>query len=353
MKKTQVALAALALVASTAALADGVTIYGTLDAAVARTTGHSTYFSGAGAMVAGNNIGFKGSEDLGNGMKASFNLEAGIDLNGNSNNGGGATACAAANPGACNGSIFSRLANVNLSGEFGGITAGMQLSPMVAAYAGTGTLGNGHFFVNYIANAGGAAVNTAGATSGTYYEGFFIPNAVTYTSPSMGGFTLNAMTQTKTGNGRGTVADGVDTDSYQAYSLTGAIGQINIAAAYDTRKTLYSTSMIAANTSFGPLKVAGSVYSTKTDGADRVGSYSVEGGYALSDALNVGLQYGKIDATNEQTLTSVFAKYALSKRTGLYATYITGKNISSSFDTRGQAYSGNNNTTAVGVTHSF
>ena len=35
MKKTQVALAALALVASTAALADGVTVYGAVDAAVA------------------------------------------------------------------------------------------------------------------------------------------------------------------------------------------------------------------------------------------------------------------------------------------------------------------------------
>ena len=111
--------------------------------------------------------------------------------------------------------------------------------------------------------------------------------------------------------------------------------------------------MVAANTSFGPLKIAGSFYSTKTDGLDRVTSSSVEGGYDISDALNVGLQYARIDATSEQTLTSVFAKYALSKRTGLYATYLTGKNISSSFDTRGQAYSGNNNTTAVGVTHSF
>jgi len=37
MKKTQVALAALALVASTAALADGVTVSGSLDAGVAHT----------------------------------------------------------------------------------------------------------------------------------------------------------------------------------------------------------------------------------------------------------------------------------------------------------------------------
>ena len=38
MKKTQFALAALALVASTAAFADGVTVYGTVDASVGKIT---------------------------------------------------------------------------------------------------------------------------------------------------------------------------------------------------------------------------------------------------------------------------------------------------------------------------
>ncbi len=42
MKKTQVALAALALVASTAALADGVTLSGSLDAGIAATNAAAT-----------------------------------------------------------------------------------------------------------------------------------------------------------------------------------------------------------------------------------------------------------------------------------------------------------------------
>ena len=100
MRKTQVALAALALVASTAALADGVTVSGNLDAGIARTTTNNdadtarigTNFSGAGGFVAGNNINFSGTEDIG-GLKAGFTLGAGIDLgNGSSGNGGSAAA---------------------------------------------------------------------------------------------------------------------------------------------------------------------------------------------------------------------------------------------------------------------
>jgi predicted porin len=68
MKKTQVALAALALVASTAAMAN-VTIYGTLDAAITNTNnGKGTAFDGTGSWTAPSHLGFKGSEDIGGGM---------------------------------------------------------------------------------------------------------------------------------------------------------------------------------------------------------------------------------------------------------------------------------------------
>ncbi|MEO0315902.1 MAG: Gram-negative porin, partial [Pseudomonadota bacterium] len=78
MRKTQVALAAMALVASTAVLADGVTVYGTLDTSVTKTSGSSNAFDGTGNW--GTSLfGIKGSEDLGNGMTASFNLEGGLN----------------------------------------------------------------------------------------------------------------------------------------------------------------------------------------------------------------------------------------------------------------------------------
>jgi predicted porin len=125
MKKTQVALAALALVASTAALADGVTVYGRVDASVAKQTGSNTSFDGSGNWDT-SVFGIRGSEDLGNGLKASFNLETGVNIgNGASANNGTTTEVGA---GTVN-NLFARLANINLSGDFGTVSAGTQLSP--------------------------------------------------------------------------------------------------------------------------------------------------------------------------------------------------------------------------------
>nr|NDG08587.1 porin [Oxalobacteraceae bacterium] len=96
MKKTQMALAAVALVASTAAMAD-VTVSGSID------TGVGSYNSAA--APGSNKIGFQeggsnggsaltiaGSDDLGGGMKASFTLQTGFDAGtGAVSNGGAVT----------------------------------------------------------------------------------------------------------------------------------------------------------------------------------------------------------------------------------------------------------------------
>jgi len=71
MKKTQIALAALALVASTAAIADGVKVSGQIDVGVGHTTGVGSYME-QGGWADNSNIGFSGEETLGNGMKAFF-----------------------------------------------------------------------------------------------------------------------------------------------------------------------------------------------------------------------------------------------------------------------------------------
>ena len=151
MKKTQVALAALALVASTAALAD-VTVYGAVDAAVAHSNGgKGTYFDGTGSWTAPSHLGFKGGEDLGGGMKASFQLETGVSLNNGAATSGGSGGTHSATYGA----LMTRVATVGLSGDFGSVTLGQQLSPyiipnVVAAGAG---MGPGSFFVNQIGRA--------------------------------------------------------------------------------------------------------------------------------------------------------------------------------------------------------
>jgi len=387
MKKTQVALAALALVASTAALADGVTVYGNLDAGIANTsmkktativgqgptgdTAVGTYFSGAGAFTAGNYLGFRGSEDLGDGLKANFNLEAGLDTgNGFAANGGTGNAAAG------DGVLFTRQANVGLAGGFGSLTAGLQLSPFIASVAGTGTLGNGHFFVNRLLSIGGSAAyagNAGTAAPGSGSGGFFVPNSVSYSTPSMMGWTASAMTSTKTGTtGGGALGNPLDTNSYQAYSLTGTIGALNTSLAYHSRSDTYTASAISANTKLGDVTFAGSYMSAKYDAAAavgdmagvRVGSWNIGAGYPFTEAFSGTLQYAQNDITGgKQALTGVGLQYTLSKRTFLYGSYTQATNgAASSYDQRvnitnavygGTTAAESNHTIAVGVAHSF
>ena len=119
MKKSLIALAVLA--ASGAAMAQSsVTLFGIVDA---------TYAYGSGSVAnksqltnSGYNssrLGFRGVEDLGGGMSASFHLEAGL----NNDNGSGATT-STNNQGASGvtgggGLTFNRRSTVSLNGGFG------------------------------------------------------------------------------------------------------------------------------------------------------------------------------------------------------------------------------------------
>ncbi|MBU0828125.1 MAG: porin, partial [Gammaproteobacteria bacterium] len=128
MKKSLIALAVLA--ASGAAMAQSsVTLFGIVDA---------TYAYGSGSVAnksqltnSGYNssrLGFRGVEDLGGGMSASFWLEAGV----NNDNGSGANTstnnqgAAAAGGG---GLTFNRRSTVSLNGGFGEVRLGRDYTP--------------------------------------------------------------------------------------------------------------------------------------------------------------------------------------------------------------------------------
>lgn len=353
MKKSNIALAALALIASTAAMAEGVTVYGVIDAGIAKTTGSGTYLDGTGGFNGGNWIGFKGSEDLGNGMKADFQLESGLNTNGLVDNGG------AAGAGDNNaGVLFSRVSTVGLSGDFGSVKIGQQLSPYILAQA-VGTAGNGHFFVNRIVMGGGgsfgnAAVNMGGGNFGM--NGFFIPNAVSYTSPAIGGFTATVLTSTKTGASGGGVAAADASDRYDALMIGGAVAGVNVTAGYQKRKDTDRGMTLSASYTIGELTLAGNYTDFKAEATTAVKSWSASGSYQVMPALSVSLQYARNNLDAAQTLTNVGASYALSKRTSLYATYGTATNGAiSGYSLRGSyaATGDRNNTTAAGVIHSF
>src|SRR4051812_28117453 len=80
MKKSLLALAVLGAFAGAASAQSSVTIYGIVDTSIAHIDNGN---DSVNALRSGNNnssrIGFKGAEDLGNGLKATFVLENGIN----------------------------------------------------------------------------------------------------------------------------------------------------------------------------------------------------------------------------------------------------------------------------------
>jgi len=324
MKKTQVALAALALVASSAALAE-VTIYGTLDAAIANSTGKGTYLDGTGSWTAPSHLGFRGEEDLGGGLKANFNLETGVSLNQGAATSGGYASFG----GSRNGALFTRVATIGLSGDFGAVSIGQQLSPFIipVVVGGGAGMGPGSFFVNRLILSGYGAA----ALSGPNYthDGFFQSNSIQYTTPSISGWTVTAMTTTKAAAGDGVIGASDPAESYQAYTVAGAVGSIGLMGGYQTRKNTYSSWVITAT---APLTeslslAANYISNDETKGALSGLKINSTGGmlnYKLSDVLSTQFAYAQNDTEIKQKLTSLSMKYDLSKRTFAYASWARG-----------------------------
>ena len=171
MKKTLIALAALAAAGATLAQSS-VTIYGRLDLGMSQheTTTSSTVrdqFSLAGAQNewTGSRLGFRGTEDLGGGLRAGFVYEIGI------------------NPDRDTGTnAQTRLANLSLSGGFGTVVVGtfMNAFDTVRGFSPAD---------NSIA--GGRATQFEAAALLDRFDSRS-QNAIAYVSPDFNGFRFSA-----------------------------------------------------------------------------------------------------------------------------------------------------------------
>jgi len=333
MKKTLIALAAVA--ATGAAFAQSsVTLYGVADVAV----GKANTAAGAGLSntiaatanptglglgndkfqaIASNTLnngtsryGFRGVEDLGGGLKAGFNFEAGISLaDGSANKSGG--------------QAFSRAANVSLMGGFGEIRAGRSLNASyysVASWELTGTA-NYSVVANQFNYAGAGPRDTA---------------QVMYRSPSFSGLTVDVATVLKGNDAAATAGD----QSKYDIAATYVAGPLAASLAYNKVSGATKNVAVGAKYNFGAFTVAGSFQ-------DPAG---VKKGFTVGVSAPVGpvtLTADIARATNTADKNTDFlleAKYALSKRTFAYGVYMRdgavagGKSVS--------AY-------AVGVRHNF
>jgi predicted porin len=363
MKKFTLVATAVASLVSTSVMAQStVTIYGIIDAAYVYTTKQAGGSKSAidGGQLATSRWGIKGSEDLGNGMKANFGLESTIA------NDTGATGSTFGTPAAA--TMFDRQATVGLSGDFGSLNLGRQnnLAVDVAAITGEPS-GFAHAGTN--PNVFFSALNSAGLYGAFGANGggaaFRQNNSVKYLTPEFSGFGGGLM-----------YAFGEQGGSTSKNSYTGILGKyasgpLAAALVYSKLKDVNSNTLTVwgggAKFSLDAFTLKGTYAQTKDETANnKIAITGLGLDYALSPALTLTgafynvKQSGAIDGKDRQYLA--IGKYALSKRTSIYSSFTHAKADSAVTATNGGALlsaglitTGNDtaNRFSFGVLHSF
>jgi len=321
----QIALGLLAAVAASGAFAQSsVTVYGRLNVTVES----SKYGEDADRVGEVNNnssrIGFKGTEDLGGGLKAGFQIEHGFDPT----------------EGTANTQFWGRQAEVNLSGNFGTIRLG-TFTPD-SYYATSDYIGMHNHETGDSSDAFYATVGTS-------------TNKVGYATPNLSGF------QGFISVAEGSIADGTKkTWDLAAYYDR---GPLHLGAGFDKQEDLKQFA-IRGLYEFGAFTV-GALYQRDTGlshcGDESRNYFRVSGMYAFGANelhLNVGRagECGDVD-DSAATQWTVGYNYNLSKRTKLY-TYYTAVSAGDAtyINKLGDAvqyYGGDRNHFAVGIRHNF
>jgi predicted porin len=336
LNKRILATATLAALAGTAHAQSSVTLYGLIDAGVSYVN-HSKTATGSGKLfkyddgvAQGSRWGLRGSEDLGDGLKAIFVLENGFSS-------GNGTA-------AQGGAMFGRQAYVGLSkDQVGSLTFGRQYS----------------FSTDYLSNYSTGGLTVAG-NYGYHLNDLDqlttsrINNSVKFTSANFAGFTFGALYgfSNQAGAFAGAAGTGATPTggSSRAYSFGAnyAAGPIGLGAAYtDIRFPGQSTPSIAtalANFTlpgqirdlrtfgiggrylFGPATLWALYTNTRlqavTSGSTTYSAYEAGGKYAFTPALtgSLGYTYTKLSNAFSGHWNQIDASvdYALSKRTDVY-----------------------------------
>jgi predicted porin len=201
MKKLLIATAALAMVAGTAQAQSSVTVYGVLDIGYSDTNNKLTNADGTSAKnavtstgngdggLATSRLGFRGTEDLGGGMKANFVLE--YDL---VDSGSQSTTAGELTPSTTTSAFGARYSWVGLEdAKLGQLRLGRQESSAHSVVVG-GSAGGGNNVAGTVYSAGGndtsfkptAALGSSFDTSQRPHA-VFVNKAVTYISPVMSG----------------------------------------------------------------------------------------------------------------------------------------------------------------------
>jgi predicted porin len=345
MKKHLIAAGVVAAFAAPA-MAQNVTVYGNIEMgpiSVDSGTTSTTYIGNG--VVNSSRLGFKGTEDLGGGLKAFFRLESGLkpetgSIGGTKTGtlqGGSSTTVSVGNS-----NFFDRGAEIGLSGAFGTVKLGKFDMP------------NEGGEISHFGNIGLAA--TSGIFDNDIEIGSDVSGAYAYTTPTINGvaFTIAGTFKDQDAN----TISSATTDNLTSYGLSGTVsgvqfnlatGTKSVSGGVDTRQSVASVSY-----AFGNLKTS----LTQID--NNMGSGADKKLTIITAAMPVGAgltvhgmaRKYKIDGdADAQSGYALGVSKALSKRTTAYAAY-AGANATVSSDTAitkatkpSQVY--------LGVNHSF
>lgn len=281
MKKSLIALAVLAA-SGTAFAQSTVTIYGKLDQGIKRGIGEAKTSM---AQASGSRLGFRGTEDLGGGLKANFQIEHRFTPD----------------DGMAGSTFWAGRSIIGLSGGFGQIDLGRDYT---AAF--WTSLGGDVFGWDGVAN-NATATRAGGATAIRF------ANGITYTSPSFSGITLRA---------NSTVKEGAETKNGTSFQLAYNNGPLSASVATETTAADLKYTGFGAAYNFGTARVNALIAKSET-AAGVEGDSMVLGLTVPMGALTLKASYATLEVANVKTVQQLGlgARYALSKRTDLYTSY--------------------------------
>ncbi|MDB5749778.1 MAG: gram-negative porin family protein [Ramlibacter sp.] len=172
MKKSLIALAVMAA-AGAASAQSSVTLFGIVDATLQWGRGEvADRFQLGNSGYNSSRLGFRGTEDLGGGMSASFWLEAGMN-NDNGTGGGSNTNNTAAGATVGQGLMFNRRSTVSLAGNWGELRLGRDYTPQFWNLTVFDPFGFNGVGTTQLASVGGVVGPTAVRASNAI--GYFLP----------------------------------------------------------------------------------------------------------------------------------------------------------------------------------
>jgi len=307
MKQKLLAVALVSALPLFAHAQSSVTVYGTLDASIGVENNDAPGTESRTVVQSGtqsaSRIGFRGTEDLGNGLKALFNIEASI----------------AADTGGTDSNLWQRRAVVGLQGDFGTLTVGREYSPIAAVAAASDILGHGFYGSSLV------VFNTPTGAQPRLTRR--LSNSVNYKSNAVSGFTVGAAYST----GESNIQDG-PTGDLAGVSVEYANAGFYLGAGYHQIERLASGDDkeygVGAGYKFGPFEVRAGYLAANP-----------EGGNNKYEQANAGVSYevgvNKFFLNYNQQELETGAKgrgvtlaysYTLSKRTNIYASYAKLRN---------------------------